>query len=224
MSDMTPAIEFRDVTFSFSETKTLFRHLSLKVLAGDFYLIRGPSGSGKSTFLRLINRLEEPSDGQVLFGGVPLSSYKPPLLRREILYIQQTPVSVDASVRENLVHAFSFRSNRDLTPPDDEVLREQLDAFLLGDIQLETNAETLSVGQLQRLCFIRGLLLNPKVLLLDEPAGALDPESGRIVEETAEKLCADSGLTVLMVSHRSFEPKHMSCKALQIADGRIQSF
>ncbi|BBO75760.1 ABC transporter ATP-binding protein [Desulfosarcina widdelii] len=222
MDDKTPVIAFSKVTFSYPNGKVLFQDLSLELAGGSFYLVHGPSGSGKSTFLRLINRLEEPSLGQLMFEGRPLTSYNPPLLRREVLYIQQTPTSVDATVRENLLLAFSFKNNRDLTPPDDDILKSRLDNFLLNDIRLDTHASTLSVGQLQRLCFIRGLLLNPKVLLLDEPASALDEESARIVEETAERMCVESGLTVLMVSHRTFRPARVRHKVLQIVKGQIE--
>ena len=222
MDDNTPVIAFSKVTFSYAGGKALFQDLSLELAGGGFYLVRGPSGSGKSTFLRLVNRLEEPSHGHLMFEGRPLTAYSPPLLRRKILYIQQTPTSVETTVRENLRLAFSFKNNRDLTPPDDDTLRSRLDNFLLNDIHLEARASTLSVGQLQRLCFLRGLLLNPKVLLLDEPASALDEESARIVEETAERLCAASGLTVLMVSHRVFAPRWVEKKVLRIVKGQME--
>ena len=215
-------IEFSNITFAYPGGKNLFEDLSLKIKAGDYYFIRGPSGSGKSTFLRLINRLEEPTGGRLLFYGKELTSYDPALLRRSILYIQQTPMSVSLTVRQNLLLAFSFKNNRNLEPPDDDVLRTHLDNLLLNDIPLEANAQTLSIGQLQRLCFIRGLILNPKVLMLDEPSSALDEESGRIVEETAERLCTDSGLTVLMVSHRPFTPKQVKCRVLQISNGHME--
>lgn len=215
-------IEFSNVTFAYPNEKNLFKDLSLKIMAGNYYLIRGPSGSGKSTFLRLINRLEEPTGGHLLFYGQQLASYDPASLRRSILYIQQTPISVGMTVRQNLLLAFSFKNNRNIEPPNDDVLRSHLDNFLLNNISLEANAQTLSVGQLQRLCFIRGLVLNPKVLLLDEPSSALDEESGRIVEETAERLCTGSGLTVLMVSHRQFTPKQVKCRLLQISNGHIE--
>jgi len=222
MDETAPVIAFSKVTFSYAGGKALFQDLSLELAGGGFYLVRGPSGSGKSTFLRLINRLEEPSHGGLMFEGSPLTSYSPPLLRRKILYIQQTPTSVGKTVSDNLLLAFSFKNNRDLTPPDDNILRSRLDNFLLNDIHLDARASTLSVGQLQRLCFVRGLLLNPKVLLLDEPASALDEESARIVEETAERLCAESGLTVLMVSHRAFAPRWVAHKTLQIVKGRME--
>ena len=216
-------IEFSDVAFSFSNSRPLFQNLSLELKSGRFYLIKGPSGSGKSTFLRLINRLEDPTGGRVLYAGRPLSTYNPRALRRSILYIQQTPIAVDSSIRQNLLLGFSFKINRDLALPEDVVLKNRMDKFLLNDISLEASAQTLSVGQLQRLCFIRGLLLNPQVLLLDEPASALDEKSSRIVEETAEKLCLESGLTVLMVSHREFEPKQVKCIMLRVADGQVET-
>ncbi len=222
MQNSTPAIEFSNVTFSFSDSKVLFRELSLQLVVGRFYLVQGPSGAGKSTFLRLINRLEEPAAGQILFNGRPLSAYNPPLLRRSLLYIQQTPTAVEGTVRDNLLLAFSFKNNRDRPAPGEAVLRRWLDDFLLNDVELQTNAQTLSVGQLQRLCFIRGLLLEPEVLLLDEPASALDEQSSLIVEQTAERLCAQDGLTVLMVSHRRFEPRQVQPNILQIADGRVK--
>lgn len=224
MNNNTSIIEFSNVSFAFPNAKTLFKDLSLKIRTGGFYLIRGPSGSGKSTFLRLINRLEEPSGGHLLFEGQPFALYSPASLRRSILYIQQTPTSVDMTVRQNLLLAYSFKNNRHLRAPNDDAIRAHLDTFLLNDIDIEANAQTLSVGQLQRLCFIRGLLLNPKVLLLDEPASALDKESGRIVEGTAERLCAESGLTVLMVSHRRFEPKQVKFRVLQIVNGHLEEF
>jgi putative ABC transport system ATP-binding protein len=222
LNNIQPVIEFSNVVFSFSNRKTLFQDLSFNIDPGRFYLISGPSGSGKSTLLRLINRLEEPTSGNIFFNGRRLSEFSPPVLRRSILYIQQTPTAMDNTVRQNLLLGFSFKNNRDLPVPGDAVLQTHLNNFLLNDVKLETHAQTLSVGQLQRLCFIRGLLLDPEVLLLDEPASALDEESSRIVEETAERLCVESGLTVLMVSHRKFKPRQATCIFLQVANGRVE--
>jgi putative ABC transport system ATP-binding protein len=199
------AIEFSGVSFAFNPGRPLFCGLSLKLARGAFYIVRGASGSGKSTLLRLINRLEEPSEGTVFFNGLPLSEYRPPELRRSILSIQQTPVVIEGTVRENLLLPFSFKHNRKLEKPGDKTLHAQLEEMLLGGVNLEDSARNLSVGQMQRLCFIRGLLLSPEMLLLDEPASALDEESARIVEAKAENLRNASGLTVVMVSHRRFD-------------------
>ncbi|MBW1899753.1 MAG: ATP-binding cassette domain-containing protein, partial [Deltaproteobacteria bacterium] len=175
-------IQISDVSFSYHGKQALFTNISITLKKGCFYLINGPSGEGKSSFLRLINRLEDPTKGQILFNGSPLSSYHPPLLRRHILYIQQTPSVIDGSIRENLLLPYTFKSNKDLAKPDDKILLTLLKDFRLDGIRLDDHAQNLSVGQLQRLCFIRGLLLSPELILLDEPTSALDDESSRIVE------------------------------------------
>jgi len=213
-------IRFEDVSFSFLRERPLFEGLSLSLLQGAFYLIGGPSGSGKSTFLRLINRLEELSAGTIRFKGRPLKDFPPPVLRRSVLFIQQTPAVVAGSVQENLLLPFSFRHNQGLVRPSDQELRARLDRFLPEGVQLEAPAEALSVGQLQRLCFVRGLLLAPEVLLLDEPTSALDERSARIVEDETERLCREAGMTVVMVSHRRFEPRIVEPVRVTLLNGQ----
>jgi len=170
----------------------------------------------------LINRLEEPLSGEILFKGRPLSSYPPPLLRRSVLYVQQTPTVIDGSVRENLLLPFSFKNNTHLERPEDARLKTLLSDFLLQGVGLGDNALTLSLGQLQRLCFIRGLLLSPDVLLLDEPTSALDRESGQVVESMVERLNRESGLTVLTVTHKEPAPGLITPLLLKVAGGRIR--
>jgi putative ABC transport system ATP-binding protein len=215
-------VTFDGVTFFYSQGQTIFNNLSLKLGRGIFYLIRGSSGTGKSTLLRLINRLEEPWEGEIFFKGRSLSSYHPPLLRRSILYIQQTPTVIDASVRDNLMLPFAFKNNGDLSRPDDDGLTRLLHDFHLRGVRLNENAQNLSVGQLQRICFIRGLLLSPEILLLDEPTSALDEESGKVVESMAERLCRESGSTVVMVSHKEFQPRQARFVVLKLADGQLR--
>ena len=96
-----------------------------------------------------------------------------------------------------------------------------MEDFFLTGLKLDDNAQILSVGQKQRLCFIRGLLLSPEVLLLDEPTSALDEESARVVEEAVEDYCA-SGLTVLMITHGKINLKRVSPRVLSLANGRIE--
>jgi len=214
-------IDFCQVSFAFSREASLFTGVTLTIRKGGFYLVQGPSGAGKSTFLRLINWLEEPSVGEILFKGRPLSSYSPPLLRRSVLYVQQTPTVIDASVRKNLLLPFSFKNNSHLEQPGDERLKTLLADFLLQGVGLNDNALTLSLGQLQRLCFIRGLLLSPEVLLLDEPTSALDRESSQVVESMVERLNRESGLTVLTVTHKEPKPGLITPILIEVPEGRI---
>jgi putative ABC transport system ATP-binding protein len=143
------------------------------------------------------------------------------LLRRSILYVQQTPTAIEGTVRENLLLPFSYKSNRELKKPDDGRLTELLSDFRLDSVTLENSAQDLSVGELQRVCFVRGLLLDPKVVLLDEPTSALDEESAKIVESRAEQLCAEMGRTIIMVSHRKFEPAKIEPVILALRDGTV---
>ena len=218
----TSIIDFCRVSFAFSHEAPLFTGVTLTLRKGGLYLVQGPSGAGKSTFLRMINRLEEPFAGEILFKGRPLSSYSPPLLRRSVLYVQQTPTVIDASVRDNLLLPFSFKNNAHLEQPENERLKTLLSDFLLQGVGLGDNALTLSLGQLQRICFIRGLLLSPEVLLLDEPTSALDRESGQVVESMVERLNRESGLTVLTVTHKEPKPGLITPLLLKVAEGRIR--
>ena len=215
-------IHFDNVSFSYPGDKVLFQNLSLGITSGVFYHIKGPSGAGKSTLLRLIIRLEEPSQGQILFNGVSLQDTYPPHLRRSILYLPQTPVAIDGSVKDYLLLPFTFKANRDLQKPDDVHLTEQLKKFLLDDVRLGDHAQTLSVGQVQRLCFIRGMLLSPSVLLLDEPTSSLDQQSAAMVIGHIETVCKTSGLTTLMVSHGNALSKTLKCRSLVVADNSVK--
>jgi len=215
-------IDFRNLSFAFPDQAPLLRDVTLSVQKGEAYLIQGPSGAGKSTFLRLLNRLEEPLSGEIRFKGKPLETYSPPLLRRSLLYIQQTPTAVDGSVEENLLFPFSFKTNLHLEKPRREKIVTLMEAVHLNRVEMDDHARTLSVGQLQRLCLVRGLLLNPEVLLLDEPTSALDRESAMAVTALLERLNVQSNLTVLSVAHQTYDLGNIQYRHLQMKDGHME--
>lgn len=212
---------FSSVTFAYPGASPLFHDLSLTVREGDFLLITGPSGGGKSTLLRLACRLEEPAQGEISFRGRVLAAYEPPQLRRSVAYIQQTPVTLDASVKDNLLLPFTFAANKDRTPPDDAELARRLESFLLSSVSLSANAMNLSVGQRQRLSILRSLLLAPEVLLMDEPTSALDPDSRTVVENVAEHQ-AREGKAVLFISHAAYTPKTLTPRRIEVLDGQVR--
>jgi UDP-glucose/iron transport system ATP-binding protein len=220
--DKNIIIDFHDVTFGFPEQGTLFMNLTLSIQKGGFYLVKGPSGAGKTTFLRLINRLENPNRGEIWFKGKPLGDYPPPQLRHSLLYIQQTPTVVDGSVHENLLLPFSFKNNHHLEKPDHHELKNLLKDVHLYDLGLNEHAMNLSVGQLQRICLIRGILLSPEVLLLDEPTSALDRDSAGSVMGLLEQLNVASGLTLLIITHKAYTPQHVEPRFLRVNHGRIE--
>jgi len=214
-------LDIRDVSLGYN-SKVIFSGLSLSVDSGDLVLISGPSGSGKSSLLRLLNRLNDPTDGNILFNGHPITDCKVVELRRQICYIQQTPMMIEGTVGQNLLLPFSFRSLRDAPPPADATLLGLLQQFRLADISLSDNASTLSVGQKQRLAFMRALLLKPKILLLDEPTSALDSESRTIVEEQIEELVVKQEMAVIMITHLDFKPRQIKVRRYLLGQGSLR--
>jgi len=216
---MKTIIEFDNVSYTWPGGQGL-QDVQLTVPEGGFVRIIGPSGSGKSTLLRLASRLEEPASGVIRFSGMPLGDYEPPLLRRRIGYVQQTPVVIEGSVRRNLLLPYDFATNREQVLPTDDELRGWLNRLGFSAVALENKARSLSVGQRQRLCIIRSLLLKPDLLLMDEPTSALDSESRGIVEEMTETQNRE-GMTIMMVTHSNYAPstKHMT---VTVREGRLE--
>ncbi len=201
-----PILSLSGIDFGYGQHQ-VFDGLDLDVEQGAMVLLKGPSGSGKSTLLRLVNRLEDPTAGSIRFLGRPLESFSPPRLRREACLLPQTPILLPGPVRDNLLVPFTFKANADLTLPDDATLRALMARLLLSDVDLDAPARALSVGQRQRLCLIRAVLVGPKLLLLDEPTSALDSTSKSLVEDMVEAMNLELGLTVIMAGHRSYRPK-----------------
>ena len=214
-------IDFHNVTFGFPEQATLFMDLTLSIQKGAFYLVKGPSGVGKTTFFRLMNRLEVPNSGEIRFKGKLLGDYPPPQLRHSLLHIQQTPAVMDGSIQENLLLPFSFKNNHHLKKPDHHELKNLLREVHLHNLGLNEHAMNLSVGQLQRICLIRGILLSPEVLLLDEPTSALDRDSAGAVMALLERLNVESKLTLLIITHKRYTPVHIEPRFLNVTHGRI---
>jgi putative ABC transport system ATP-binding protein len=213
-------IVFDQVSFAWPGGKEILNEASFTLKSGSFTLVTGPSGVGKSSLLRLINRLEEPRTGTILLDGKPLPDYDPPRLRRDLVYLQQKPVVLDCRVRESMLIPFDFALARELPRPDDTTLREVLDRLFLNDISLDQQAQSLSEGQKQRLCFSRLLLLRPRMILLDEPTSSLDGQSRARVESLITTFCTE-GTTVVMITHDDFSPKGMDATTLCFNKGEI---
>lgn len=224
MSDPSrdPLIELDDVTFGYPGGEPLIEHASLSLERGGFLVLTGSSGAGKSSLLRLLVRLEAQRSGAIRYLGQPIEAVPASRLRTRLLSIGQTPVMTEGSVRANLLLPFSFAANAPRSRPTDASLRQGLDEVRLGDVSLDDEARSLSVGQRQRLALVRGLLMEPEALLLDEPTSALDADSALVVTETLGALHRDQGITVIMVSHRDPVPRGVSAQRYELADRRIQ--
>jgi len=207
------------VSFAYPDGPAIFQEASLTFGQGGYYLIKGPSGAGKSTLLRLLCLLEEAQSGTIKYEDQSIDAMAPPELRRKVAYVQQMPTLLPGTVRENLLLPFSFAANKALQPPTDDALNAMLASFLLTGFTLDSPGNKLSVGQSQRVCLIRSLLLEPDVLLLDEPTASLDPESATVVLDKAFELNR-AGMTVIMISHSEKTPPGAD-RIVSIRDGRL---
>jgi len=180
-------IEYRDVRVD-GDDGPIVAGFSAAVPAGRLTVMVGPSGAGKTTLLRLLNRLDDPDGGAVLFAGRDVRDYDVLDLRRRVQVVGQVPVTFPGTVADN-VGADTVAL----------LARVGLDPGLAG-----READRLSVGEAQRMCLARSLALGPEVLALDEPTSALDTASKAGIEALIAGL-AESGLTVVMVTH---DPRH----------------
>jgi putative ABC transport system ATP-binding protein len=173
----------------------------------------GPSGAGKTTLLRLLNRLEEPTSGQVRFHGRPLPAYDVLALRRRVGMLQQAPVLLGATVLDDL----RVGAPR-LAEADAAALLERVG--LPAEEFAGRRTDGLSGGEAQRLCLARALAVGPEVLLLDEPTSALDSFAAAAVERVVRGL-VDDGLTVVMVSHDLRQARRLADDVVVLIGGRV---
>ncbi len=181
-----------------SGDKTILAPFSLSVDTGEFVTITGPSGAGKTTLLQLLLGFVPPSSGQVLFRGQPLVPSLVKALRRETAVVFQEPILNGQTVREFLLHPFSYKQNRTALPADDRIASELAIAGL-EQIDPEGPVATLSGGEKQRVALVGALLLDRPVLVLDEVTSALDRSHRDRVQETL----FERGATVIAVSHNA---------------------
>ena len=209
-------IELKNISLKFKEKSPLFQNINLTIEHGDFILIQGKSGIGKSSFLRLLNRLHEPTTGQIWIDDKPITDHQITNLRRRIGYLQQTPIMVKGSIEDNLKLPFHFKSSRKLKQPSKRQLEQTLRNFLLTNINLQSNAQNLSLGEKQRIALIRTLLSEPEIILCDEPTSALDSDSQQIVGNALEQTNVEKETTVLLVTHLDFIPKRTTVKKITL--------
>ncbi len=218
-NDTTPLLRFRDVTYQVdSADRPLVDGVDLDVSAGEIVGLVGPSGSGKSTLLRLGNRLLSPASGRVEFDGQDIAAVDPRTHRRRVQLLLQKPVVFDGTVADNLRLAARFGQ---VNPPDDAAMRDLLVRAGLDADRLDQAADSLSVGQQQRLSLARSLLLGPRVLLADEPTAALDRSTASQILQTIRGLVDEDSLSVLLVGHVVGEVTQMADRLAVLIDGRL---
>jgi len=198
-------LEFRDVSFTYLEGKTVLSKVNLKLQKGKTYALVGPTGGGKTTTASLMARLYDASQGSILFDGKDIRSYSPEVRSQKIGFILQEPFLFTGTIRDNIVYG-----NRDYLNCTDEQLTEALNSTGLSGLiarfgqGLKTNiasgGDTISLGQKQLIAFIRAVLRKPDLLILDEATANIDTVTEQLLEEIINKLPKDT--TKVIIAHR----------------------
>ena len=187
----------------------------LKIPGGEIFAVVGPSGAGKSTLLRLLNFLESPTRGQIVYQGQVVNGNLPIQTRRQVTTVFQRPVLLHASVRANIAYGLALRGQRADGRVDEILARVGLASFA------HTLASKLSGGEMQRVALARALVIEPHVLLLDEPTANLDPYNVGLIEEIVREQNRTRGTTIILVTHNVFQAKRLARRVGLMLNGRV---
>jgi molybdopterin-binding protein len=194
---------------------------SLTVEQGEILAVIGPNGAGKSTLLLALGRLLRPLAGEIHFKGRPINSYPELEYRRRIALVMQDPLLLDSSVFNNVSAGLRFRGlPRQTVRARTE---EWLERLGIGHLS-KRKALTLSGGEAQRASLARALALDPEILLLDEPFGALDAQTRTRLLEDLQSLLSGRGLTTIFITHDLDEALLLGDRVAVLLGGRLRQF
>ena len=214
---MNKLIELKNLTKNFDDQQVL-RGINLDIYENEFLTLLGPSGCGKTTTLRIIAGFEEPSGGEVLFNGIEISKL-PPYKREVNTVFQKYALFPHLNVAENIGFGLNLKK------VDKDVIAQKVTKMLkmVGLEGFEKRDVTLlSGGQQQRVAIARALVNEPKILLLDEPLGALDAKIRKQMQIELKKIQQEVGITFIYVTHDQEEALNMSDRIAVMKDGRFE--
>ncbi len=222
-----PKIDVTNLDFYYGTSQALF-DVNLQIPSGQVTAFIGPSGCGKSTFLRTLNRMNDTIDGTRATGKVLLDGqdiYAPTTdvvsLRKRVGMIFQKSTPFPKSIYENIAYGPKLHGERDKKILDELIESSLKRAALWDEVKdrLNKSALGLSGGQQQRLCIARAIAVSPDVLLMDEPASALDPKSTAKIEDLIEELKGE--FTIAIVTHNMQQAARVSDKTAFFFEGKI---
>ena len=212
-------LEFNDVSKAFNGT-TVVHPLNLSINVGEVVVLLGPSGCGKTTILRMVAGLVSPTRGQISVDSIPLNPRNVGAIRRKLGYvIQEGGLFPHLNGVENV----TLMSRHEGWP------RRQIEARLAELVEMTQFPQSglsrypneLSGGQRQRLSLMRALFLNPRILLLDEPLGALDPLIRAGLQRDLKQVFVRTGTSVLLVTHDLVEASRFADRGCVLYEGRV---
>lgn len=217
-----PEIELADVCKRYGEKRVL-EHFSLKIFAEEFIAAIGSSGCGKTTALKLMNGLIAPDSGKVLLQGRDIAGLEQNLLRRKIGYvIQGVGLFPHMRVRDNIAYVLT------LSRTEKSTIRQKIQDILkvvnLTPDLLERYPHELSGGQKQRVGIARALVAKPKIVLMDEPFGAVDDITRRRLQAEMKRIHEELRMTVFFITHDITEALKLGSRILIMDKGKIEQF
>ena len=225
-------IKIRHLYFYY-RTRTILENINIDIHANTITSITGPSGQGKSSFLTILNRLCHNMDGARVDGQVTIDfgngfedifqkNYALPELRKKVGMVFQAPNPLPMSIYKNVAFPLKLNGNKDQDGIREKVKNALEYAFLWDEVKdrLSDDARLLSGGQQQRLCLARSLVLDPQVLLLDEPTSSLDETSVQVIERLLARL--KKRCTIIMVSHYMDQVKRIADQQFVLRDRQLK--
>lgn len=200
--------------------KEILKSIDLDVARREVFGLIGPSGAGKTTFLRLVDLLERPTSGAVYFDGLDTNASEKVRLdiRRRMAIVFQKPTVFDASVYDNVAYGLRVRKEKEA-----DLHRKVTSALHTVDLSdlASRNARTLSGGEVQRVALARSMVIEPDVLLLDEPTANLDPVATARVEKLISRVIQELNTTVIMATHDMLQGQRLADRIGVLMDGEI---
>lgn len=220
MKDNKPLIQVKNLIKQFGKTKAL-NNVSAEIYNGEVVVVVGPSGSGKSTFLRCLNLLEEPSEGQIFFEGTDITDPKTNInthRQKMGMVFQQFNLFPHMTIMDNLILAPTKILKKSKAEAESYAM-ELLKKVGLAD-RADAYPNQLSGGQKQRIAIVRALCMQPDVMLFDEPTSALDPEMVGEVLEVMKGL-AEGNMTMVVVTHEMGFAREVGTRVIFMENGSI---
>lgn len=219
--DLIGDVEFKNVTFGYNEKEPILKNFNLHIKAGQSVALVGKTGNGKSTIINLLCRFYEPNEGEILIDGVDYRQRSQTWLHTNLGYVLQDPHLFDGTVKENIAYGKKDATMEEII---EAAKKAQADEFIQKlengyDTQIGEDGSKLSQGEKQLLCFARTILINPKILILDEATSSIDTSTEVKIQEVTNNFM--KGRTTFIVAHRL--STIVSCDLiLVIMDGEIK--
>jgi len=211
-------VKFQSIDKSYDGDVLVVKDLNLDIAKGEFVTMLGPSGSGKTTTLMMLAGFETPTNGEIYLQGKPISKI-PPYEREIGMVFQNYALFPHMSVQENL--AFPLEVRKISKSETKDKVKKVLDMVELGDFATRFPAQ-LSGGQQQRVALARALVFEPRLVLMDEPLGALDKNLREQMQYEIKHIHERIGITVVYVTHDQSEALTMSNRIAVFNDGKVQ--